>query len=185
MFISENKKKNNIAEYVIYMWQIEAIIRSLHFDIDSIKHAIIEQAKIPEGQEGKLEQWYLSLIKKMKDQRIIEKGHLIEVREILDELQLLHDMLIDMIKDEKYIALYHNAKPNIVDLKQKSDKVYTDIETCFNGLYGILQLRLQQLDITEETKIAVDTFSALVAYLSKKYHEMKAGKLQFPKTMQN
>ena len=124
-------------------------------------------------------------MKKMKDQRILEKGHLIEVREVLDELQMLHDMLLNMIKDDKYVSLFNTAKPNIHELKQKSDKMYGDIETCFNGLYGLMQMKMQKLDITEETIGAVNTFSAMIALLARKYHDMKAGKLAFPKSMQN
>ena len=34
MIIASQKKKENIAEYLLYMWQIEDIIRAYGLDID-------------------------------------------------------------------------------------------------------------------------------------------------------
>ncbi|MDE7144362.1 MAG: DUF4924 family protein, partial [Muribaculaceae bacterium] len=34
MIIASEKRKNNIAEYLLYMWQIEDIIRANNLDID-------------------------------------------------------------------------------------------------------------------------------------------------------
>jgi hypothetical protein len=185
MFISAEKKENNIAEYIIYMWQIESIIRALHFNLENIKHTIVAQANCTDEQKDQLTAWYEKLLSQMKDQRIEEKGHLIEIREVLDELELLHDMLLNMIKDEKYTALFNTAQPYIMELKQKTDKPNSDIQTCFTGLFGVMQMKMQKHDVSNETAEAINTFSAMIALLAQKYHEMKAGKLEFPKTMQN
>lgn len=37
MIIASQKKKENIAEYLLYMWQIEDIIRAYGLDIDQIQ----------------------------------------------------------------------------------------------------------------------------------------------------
>ncbi len=39
MIIASQKKKENIAEYLLYMWQIEDIIRAYGLDIDQIQKA--------------------------------------------------------------------------------------------------------------------------------------------------
>jgi hypothetical protein len=54
MFIATQKKKENIAEYVLYMWQIEDIIRAYKFDIEAIKANIIAAFKLPQDQEKEL-----------------------------------------------------------------------------------------------------------------------------------
>ena len=41
MIIASQKKKENIAEYLLYMWQIEDIIRAYGLDIDQIQKHII------------------------------------------------------------------------------------------------------------------------------------------------
>lgn len=185
MLISREKKKTNIAEYVIYMWQIEELIRSFKFDIIAIEHAVINSMQVDTDLKKEIKGWYVDLIKKMHDQKITEKGHLLEVNEVVNELQLLHDMLDNMFNDEKYQELFKEAIPNIQELKRKSDKPHGDIETCFNGLFGLMQMRLRKLEITQETEEAIDTFARLIAYLTKKYHDMKNGKLEFPNTIKN
>lgn len=42
MIIASQKKKENIAEYLLYMWQIEDIIRAYGLDIDQIQKHIID-----------------------------------------------------------------------------------------------------------------------------------------------
>ena len=41
MIIASQKRKENIAEYLLYMWQIEDIIRANKLDIDKIKESVI------------------------------------------------------------------------------------------------------------------------------------------------
>ena len=37
MFVSKHLKQNNIAEYLIYMWQVEDLIRANGCDMESMK----------------------------------------------------------------------------------------------------------------------------------------------------
>ena len=48
MIIASQKKKENIAEYLLYMWQIEDIIRAYGLDIDQIQKHIINSYYFPE-----------------------------------------------------------------------------------------------------------------------------------------
>ena len=41
MFVSRQLKEKNIAEYLIYMWQIEDLIRANGCDMEKIKSTII------------------------------------------------------------------------------------------------------------------------------------------------
>ena len=36
MFVAQEKRKANIAEYIIYMWQVEDMIRALKLDMTRI-----------------------------------------------------------------------------------------------------------------------------------------------------
>ncbi|MDE6294965.1 MAG: DUF4924 family protein, partial [Muribaculaceae bacterium] len=36
MYTASEKKRENIAEYLLYMWQIEDLIRSYNLDMDRI-----------------------------------------------------------------------------------------------------------------------------------------------------
>lgn len=41
MFISKQLKENNIAEYLIYMWQVEDMIRANGCDMEKIKKTLL------------------------------------------------------------------------------------------------------------------------------------------------
>lgn len=63
MFIASQKKKENIAEYVLYMWQIEDIIRANNLNIESITANIIDKfTSLTDKQRQDLIEWYDSLI---------------------------------------------------------------------------------------------------------------------------
>ena len=42
MLVAQKKQQENIAEYVLYLFQIEDIVRSLNFDIEQIMEAVVK-----------------------------------------------------------------------------------------------------------------------------------------------
>ena len=56
MLISQQKRKENIAEYLLYMWQIEDLIRSFDCNIDAIEQKVISQ--FPAEQQADERQWF-------------------------------------------------------------------------------------------------------------------------------
>ena len=65
MIIASQKKKENIAEYLLYMWQIEDLIRAYGLDIDRIQQQIIDPYDISPEQKKAMREWYESLIDMM------------------------------------------------------------------------------------------------------------------------
>ena len=47
MIIAKQKRKENIAEYLLYMWQIEDLIRANNFDMDLIRRTVIAHCNQP------------------------------------------------------------------------------------------------------------------------------------------
>jgi predicted metalloenzyme YecM len=41
MLIAKDKLKNNIVEYILYMWRIEDLLRAMNFDMEAIKSNLI------------------------------------------------------------------------------------------------------------------------------------------------
>jgi len=170
MLIAQQKKEDNIAEYILYMWQLEDIIRANNFDIEQISKLLVEPLTIDEETKKSISQWYKLLIDKMKNQGIMVKGHLGELNDLLLELQYLHNALLNVLKDQKYEHLYLSAKLNIDAFKTKlSSATKNEIDVCLNGLYGLLLLRLKKKPINKETTEAMNSFSQMIAYLSFKY----------------
>lgn len=176
MLISRQKKESNIAEYILYMWQLEDILRANNFDKESINRLLVEPLSIDEENKQAIAAWYAKLIEKMKAQGLQKTGHLEETHEAINELQYLHNMLLNTLKDKKYQQLYLAAKLNIDAFKIKSGNPgMGDIEAILNGLYGLLLLRLKKKPVSRDTEEAMESFSKMMAYLVKKYHETKSG----------
>lgn len=174
MIIAKEKKKNNISEYILYMWQIEDMIRANEFDIEKIRKNIIEKFDQPDAIKNEMVHWYEDLINRMEKENIKEKGHLSFLNEIIRELENLHEQLIKNTDELDYIADYNKAKSNINDLKTRSRGTTTgDIETALQGLYGFLLLKLQGKSINPSTQDAIASISTLISHLSYKYKEIK------------
>ena len=52
MFVSKQLKEKNIAEYLIYMWQIEDLIRANGCDMEKIKSTTIAPYPLTEEQKA-------------------------------------------------------------------------------------------------------------------------------------
>jgi hypothetical protein len=180
MRIAQQKLKENIAEYILYMYQIEDLIRGFQFDLDRIMNEFVRPQLPDESFVPSYRAWYEGLIRDMKSERITESGHRMELQEIMVELSYLHNSLLTVVNDEKYQKLYETATPFIEDLKQKSNlQEKNQIEICFHGLYMKLLLRLQHREISSETEEAFDSMRIILAYLSRAYHQMKNGEGQY------
>ncbi len=171
MYTASEKKRENIAEYLLYMWQIEDLIRAYGLDIDKIdSETISKYANLTEEQRREMHDWYESLIDMMRREGVDKKGHLQLNKNVVIALDDLHRRLLADEKFAAYSAEFYKTLPYIVELRAKAgdDKV-GEIETCLNALYGILMLRLQGKEISEETMEAVKQISKFMAHLSHYY----------------
>lgn len=173
MFIASKIRKENIAEYLLYMWQIEDIIRANSLDLDLIKRNVID--KIPElgePEKKQLADWYDSLIDMMRHEEVMGQGHLQMNRNVLASLADLHHRILED-KDPKfdgYRAEFYRTLPYIVELRARSgENKPGEIETCFNALYGMLMLRLSGKEISDQTRDAVGQISRFIAQLARDY----------------
>ncbi|ABR37806.1 conserved hypothetical protein [Phocaeicola vulgatus ATCC 8482] len=148
--------------------------------MEKIKSTIIAPYPLTEEQKAELTQWYMDLIEMMRHEGIMEKGHLQINKNIITWLTDLHLQLLRSPKFPYYNSAYYKVLPYIVELRAKgADKEEPELETCFEALYGILLLKLQKKEISEETRKAQEAISTLLAMLSNYYIEDKKGELEF------
>lgn len=170
MFIAEQKKRDNIAEYLLYMWQLEDILRAYEFDIERIQQALIDPTSHSDEKKNEARQWYMSLIEQMQSEGIEKEGHLFVNKELLKELSLFHAQLLKNPKELEYVQTYFKTLPFIQELRGKSKtQDLPEIEICFTALYGYLLLKLQKREISPETASAISQISNLLRSLSEKY----------------
>ena len=76
MIIARRKRKENIAEYLLYMWQVEDLIRANNFDMDSIRRTVVDRYDQPDDIKEEIAKWYEELIEMMRSEGVMEKGHI-------------------------------------------------------------------------------------------------------------
>ncbi len=181
MYISRQLKQQNIAEYLLYMWQVEDMIRANGFDRDNIRKNIIEAApSLDEGQRRELAQWYDDLMEMMRREDVTERGHIQLNKNVILWLTDLHLRLLRSPKFPYYSAAYYKALPFIVELRAKgADKSLPEVETAFDALYGVLLLRLRKKEISAATQQAVKQIGDWIALLAGYYQKDKEDRLEF------
>ena len=74
MIIASQKRKENIAEYLLYMWQIEDMIRANGLDLGKIRANVIDRfSSLTQQQRDEMAGWYESLVDMMR--REIGRAH--------------------------------------------------------------------------------------------------------------
>ena len=163
MFVAQELRKKSIAEYLLYMWQIEDIIRAYGCSLPVIKKNYVDRFDFtPEQREEELD-WFGNLIRMMNEEGKREGGHLNINKVILKDVIDLHGMLLHFI----------------VELRQRGDKDLNEIETCLDALYGVMMLRLQKKEITPETERAIKEITVFIGLLSDYYIKDRTEGLKF------
>ncbi len=146
-------KKNNIAEYILYLWQIEDYLRAFPQQADAN----------PELHD---------LSEMMHQENILDHGHLQLAQNALSELEDLHRDLL--AEEATYRAAMLQLTPSLCLFKAKTDRPkMSDIEACLLLLYQIMLLRLQKRDITPETASVQQQATKVLQYLSRTYRDQK------------
>lgn len=177
MKIAKALKEKNIAEYLIYMWQVEDLLRANGCDPDRVEKSVV--AQFPEEERPALREWYANLLEMMRAEGVVERGHLQINRNVILELTYLHAALLASTRYPFYQAAYFKALPFIVELRHKNGrKDEPELETCFEALYGVLLLRLQKKEVTPATEAAMKAISHFIALLANYYDMDKKGELK-------
>ena len=180
MYISQKLQKENIAEYLLYMWQVEDLIRANGLDIDKLQESYLNRFKL-EGKEADAQrEWYENLIEMMRSEGVQEKGHLQINKSVITMLNDLHNELLKSPKHPYYSAAYYKALPYIVELRNRSNtRDECEIENCFDAMYGLMMLRLQGKPVSEDTKKVMEDISRFLAMLAEYYKKDKKGEVEF------
>ena len=180
MFISQQLRNKSIAEYVLYMWQVEDLIRAYGCSLSRIKNEYVSQfSDYTDEQRSELVDWYGDLIRMINQEGKREKGHLQINQIVVQDVSDLHAQLLQSSKFPFYNAEYYKVLPFIVELRNRGSKDVGEIETCLNALYGTMMLRLQKKPISPETAHAVKEITTFIGMLSDYYIKDRTEGLEF------
>ena len=180
MFVAQELRKNNIAEYLLYMWQVEDTIRAFGCSLPRIRREYIDRFDYDDERKEEEADWFSNLIRMMNQEGCREQGHLQINKVTLQMLSELHQQLLSSSKFPFYNAEYYKVLPFIVELRNRgANKEEGEIETCLNLLYGVMMLRLQKKEITTNTEHALKEVSTFIGMLSDYYKKDKEEPLEF------
>ena len=180
MYIAQELRKQNIAEYLLYMWQIEDTIRAFDCSLPRIRREYISRFDYTDEQKDEEADWFGNLIRMMNEEGCREQGHLQINSVTLQLLAELHQQLLASPKFPFYSTAYYKVLPFIVELRNRgARKEENEIETCLNLLYGVMMLRLQKKEVTTNTQHAVQEVSTFIGMLSDYYKKDKEEGLKF------
>lgn len=178
MLTSREKKKNNIAEYVLYMWQVEDLIRANKCDIKEITKTIIDQYNGDEGQKAEITGWWDNLVEMMKLEHKENSGHLQFIINTINDINNLHLQLLKDPDQIPYQLRFQYIEPIIRELEAKTDpKPENDIELMLGAIYNSFILKLKGTNITDATSDALRSFARFLATLSQLYKDDMEGSL--------
>jgi hypothetical protein len=178
VFIAHKLKKENICEYLLYMWQIEDLIRAFRMDMDAINERIVKPFPVKDDAERKsLYDWYESLVEMMRLEGVQESGHIQLNKNIIIELDDFHALVMKSGQVPSYNAKFLHVLPFINQLRQKGEAGLSDIELCFNFQYGIMMLRMKKAEISPQTLQTQTEISKFMVLLSQNFLRYKSGEL--------
>lgn len=169
MFIAKSIREKSVVEYLLYMWQMEDLIRAYGCSLTRIRREYIDRFDYTDQQKDEEEDWFGDLIRMMNQEGKREKGHLAINEVLLQDLGDLHVRLLQSTRFPFYSAEYYRVLPFIVELRQKGDKEIGEVETCLNALYGVMLLRMRQKPISPETAHAIKAITTFLGMLSDYY----------------
>ena len=163
MFVAKKLRSQSISAYLIYMYQVEDLIRAYGLDADRIAAEYLPRFGYDEQQMREAKEWYESLARMMREEGKEETGHVRVVQNTLELLEDRHQELLADNNEHDYRAAYYKALPHIVALRtQGNNKAKHEMENCIDALYGATLLRMQGKELSASTQAALKPISELL-----------------------
>lgn len=176
MLISREKRKTNIAEYILYMWQVEDIIRAFGFDMDRLERELIDKYEQPDRVKKEMREWYENLAMHMKNEKVEKSGHVQFIKNNIKELNDFHLSLLNKPDDPAYFEMYTSVLPLIREMNAKQKwSSDNETETCLNAVYVYLMMKLRKDKVSKETVAAMNLFVRFLAMLSERFRSFEEG----------
>lgn len=180
MDFARQLKEQSLYEYLLFMFQVEDVIRACKFDRDTLSKVAASRYGTQMGdlQEGKA--WFLAMADLMEGESIQQSGHLQHVQNLVNDLFQLHLRLIKSPKEVEYQSLYYESESVLVELRRRGIEDSNVVELALVGVYGVWLLGLKGVSISTETRQAVEILTRLLALLSDNYSKIELGEKELP-----
>ena len=170
MYIAQAKRKENIAEYILYLWQLEDLLRALRFSPEAIwSQLVAPQIPGDEERQNNLLMWYMDVGSLLREEGKEKTGHLDHTLHLIGDLNNLHEQLLQAPAGEHYRELYARLQPELPRLRQL---------IAFRTLCAAMLYRMKG-DKTKESSISdvIELVSPVIGELARIFHLAEIGEL--------
>ncbi|MFI3328799.1 MAG: DUF4924 family protein [Rikenellaceae bacterium] len=179
MDISRSLRSENIAEYILYLWQLEDLLRGLQFSPEAVYSQFVQpRADLSSDDQEALLRWYCEYGDLLCGEGKRERGHLSHTLHLIEELQGFHLRLLDLPVGARYKILWGNLIEVLGDLRGREgfdDSGIGDIELCFRALYGGMLMRMKGQ--TSSMVDVLEYISPAIAELCRVYRMVERGEV--------
>ena len=185
MDIAQAKRKENIAEYILYLWQIEDLLRALQFSPEAIYSQLVAPRQIEEEQKHVYLHWYMDIVNLLKKEGKEESGHLEHTLHLIGDMHNLHLQLMQNPVGEHYRTTFARLAPQLPMLRTlvKKEDV-CDTEICFRALYAAMLYRIKgDKKRAEAINDTIELVSPVVAELAAMYGKVERGEIDLFENM--
>ena len=179
MLVAKQKRKENIAEYILYLYQVEDLIRAFKFDMELIEQRLVSNYKADERTSAAICDWYQNLVSMMEKERLQQKGHLQFLTNLIADVNDFHLKLMESSKDGLYVQTFKTVAGLVEELKAKNPEGKNDVDLGITAIYGFLLLKMQQKEISIDTTEAIKRISTWLSALSRLYKDFENGDFEF------
>ena len=172
MIIAQKKRKESIVEYVLYMWNVEDLIRANGLDMTRIETNVVSRYGIEdEATRSAVRDWWDNLTCMMQKEKLEQGGHLRIMTVLVNDMYNYHLYLLKQQGEAAYQNAFRNAWPDLEAWMKKapgSEKMH-HIETALTAVYEYYLLKLAGKTVLADTTNAIVRISHFLSILSQKY----------------
>ena len=176
MDIAQAKRKENIAEYILYLWQIEDLLRALQFSPEAIYSQFVAPRNLDEQSQNVLLMWYMDIAALLQEEEKQSSGHLNHTLHLIADMHNLHLQLMQLPMGAHYRTVVARLEPYLPTLRTIFGKNISDTELCFRALYAAMLYRIKGGGQTAVTD-TIEYISPVIATLTAMYHKVERGEI--------
>ncbi len=183
MDIAQAKRRENIAEYILYLWQLEDLLRALQFSPEAIHSQLVAPRKdLPEERKSVLLMWYMDLANLLQQEGKEAKGHLEHTLHLIADLHDLHLQLLKLPAGAHYRETYAKLEPELPRLRAiVGNPGMNDTELCFRALYAAMLYRIKGESEKSAVTDTLEYISPVIAKLAAIHGKVERGELDLYK----
>ncbi len=178
MDIAKAKRRENIAEYILYLWQLEDLLRALQFSPEAVYSQLIVPRNLPEPQQRLYLEWYMDIADLLRQEGKEQQGHLDHTLHLIADLHNLHLQLLKLPVGARYRELYARLEPELPRLRSVLGRdEMNDTELCFRALYAAMLYRIRGEGGERAVADTVEYVSPVIAELASMYGKVERGEI--------